>query len=71
MGNGDPSADKYYLEYELSNGERVILEFDDINDRDGCHISLDMYRANLGPITPEVLDRVSGKFKARRRLPGS
>ncbi|MBX5437522.1 MAG: hypothetical protein IRZ33_09955 [Alicyclobacillaceae bacterium] len=64
-------TDQYYLEYELSDGTRVILVFDNINDRDGCHISLEMYKANLGPVTGEVLDRVSAKFNGRRVVAGS
>ncbi|WP_206831470.1 hypothetical protein [Alicyclobacillus fructus] len=57
--------DTYYLEYELHDGTRVFLAFDNENDRDGCHISLDMYKAQLGPITQEVLDRILGKFHGR------
>ncbi|EJY56911.1 hypothetical protein URH17368_0338 [Alicyclobacillus hesperidum URH17-3-68] len=55
----------YYLEYELSDGQRVILAFDEENDRDGCHISLDMYKAQLGPVTEEVLSRIVNKFHGR------
>jgi len=51
-----------YLEYELSDGKRVFLAFENINDRDGCHISLDMYKVQLGPITEEVLHRILAKF---------
>ncbi|MBF8376609.1 hypothetical protein IW967_01795 [Alicyclobacillus mali] len=57
--------DTYYLEYELDDGTRLFLAFDNENDRDGCHISLDMYKAQLGPITQEVLDRILGKFNGR------
>ncbi|KRW91896.1 hypothetical protein SD51_06450 [Alicyclobacillus tengchongensis] len=57
--------DTYYLEYELSDGQRVILAFDEENDRDGCHISLDMYKAQLGPVTEEVLSRIVNKFNGR------
>lgn len=59
------ATDTYYLEYELSDGRRVFLAFDDENDRDGCHISLDMYKAQLGPVTDEVLARILGKFNGR------
>ncbi len=52
-----------FLEYELSDGRQVILGFHNINDRDGCYISLDMYKVQLGPITDEVLARILGKFK--------
>lgn len=52
----------FYLEYELTNGESVILGFDDENDRDGCHISLDMYKAQLGPVDEDVLQRILQKF---------
>ncbi|MCL6637359.1 MAG: hypothetical protein K6T26_05370 [Alicyclobacillus sp.] len=58
-------ADTYYLEYELSDGERVILVFDDINDRDGCHISLDMYKVQLGPVDHVVLAEILAKFRGR------
>jgi hypothetical protein len=59
------SSDLFYLEYELANGNRVILVFDDMNNRDGCHISLDMYKVQLGPVTEEVLHRILGKFSGR------
>ncbi|MCL6517378.1 hypothetical protein [Alicyclobacillus sp.] len=54
--------ERYYLEYELSDGTRVMLAFGNINDRDGCHISLDMYKVQLGPVDMAVLRRVAGKF---------
>ncbi len=54
-----------YLEYELSDGKFVMLAFDNLNNRDGCHISLDMYKAQLGPVTDEVLERILLKFKGR------
>ncbi|GMA57111.1 hypothetical protein C7445_107144 [Alicyclobacillus sacchari] len=57
--------DTYYLEYELSDGQRVILAFDEENDRDGCHISLDMYKAQLGPVTEDVFSRIVNKFNGR------
>lgn len=56
-------SDTYYLEYEISSGERVILAFADVNDRDGCHISLDMYKVQLGPVDEAVLQRILGKFQ--------
>lgn len=56
-------SDTYYLEYEISNGERVILAFADVNNRDGCHISLDMYKVQLGPVDEAVLQRILGKFQ--------
>lgn len=52
----------YYLEYELSTGERKMLRFNNLNDRDGCYISLDMYKAQLGPVTDEVFHRIVHKF---------
>jgi hypothetical protein len=55
--------DKYYLEYEIDNGARIILAFDEENDRDGCHISLDMYKAQLGPVTEDVFTRIREKFR--------
>lgn len=57
--------DKYYLEYEVDTGERVIVEFEDENDRDGFHISLDMYKAQLGPVTMEVFTRIREKFRGK------
>lgn len=56
------NGDVYLLEYKLSDETRVFLRFDNINDRDGCHISLDMYKAQLGPVTEEVLHRILKKF---------
>lgn len=53
----------YYLEYELSDGTRVIARFDDINQRDGCHISLDMYKVHLGNVDVDVVARIAAKFK--------
>jgi hypothetical protein len=64
-------VERYYLEYELSDGTRVMLAFDDINDRDGCHISLDMYKVQLGPVDMEVLVRVVGKFRGTLLAPKS
>jgi hypothetical protein len=56
----------YYLAYPLSDGSIGSARFFDINDRDGCHISLDMYRSNLGEVTREVflryVDRHGGEF---------
>jgi hypothetical protein len=51
----------YYLEYELTDGKRVILKFDNENDRDGCHISLDMYKVQLGPVDEAVLEQIAVK----------
>lgn len=63
---GGDLLEEYYLQYELSDGAgpRVVM-FGDINDRDGCHISLDMYRANLGPVDLEVLARIAAKFHGK------
>ena len=58
-----PNDDTSYLEYQLSDGKFVMLAFENINNRDGCHISLDMYKAQLGPVTDEVLERILGKFR--------
>ncbi len=41
------TEEEFYLEYELSDSTRVLLQFNNINDRDGCHISLDMYKTQL------------------------
>ncbi|GIM47897.1 hypothetical protein DNHGIG_34460 [Collibacillus ludicampi] len=54
--------DTYILTYELEDGRQVAARFLDINDRDGCDISLGMYRMNLGPITEEVWIRIVHKF---------
>ncbi len=53
----------YYLQYELTSGELVMLTFAEEDDRDGCHISLDMYKANLGAVDHEVLQRILEKFR--------
>lgn len=53
----------YYLQYALTSGEVVMLVFDAEDDRDGCHISLDMYKANLGPVDHDVLTRIMDKFR--------
>jgi hypothetical protein len=52
----------YVLTFALDDGREVAASFTNINDRDGCDISLDMYRVNLGPITPEVWERIVDKF---------
>lgn len=64
-------SEKAYLEYELFDSTRVILVFETINDRDGCYISLDMYKAQLGPVTEEVLTRILNKFNGRIVTPSS
>lgn len=56
-------SENFYLEYQLTSGARVIMGFADENDRDGCHISLDMYKGQLGPVDDEVLNRILRKFK--------
>ncbi|QQE79419.1 hypothetical protein [Alicyclobacillus sp. SO9] len=56
------SGEVYLLEYKLSDETQVFLRFNNINDRDGCHISLDMYKAQLGPVTQAVLQRILNKF---------
>ena len=69
---GGNVLDEYYLQYELSDGAgaRVVV-FEDENDRDGCHISLDMYRANLGPVDDSVLARIAAKFRGKIVQPDS
>lgn len=56
---------QFYLQYELSSGELVMLMFQTEDDRDGCHISLDMYKSNLGPLYSTALERMLGKFDGR------
>ncbi|MFC4767351.1 hypothetical protein [Effusibacillus consociatus] len=56
------SKSGFVLTCKLEDGTEVAAEFADINDRDGCDISLGMYRANLGPITSEVWEKMVGKF---------
>ncbi|MBX6396021.1 MAG: hypothetical protein IRY98_09965 [Alicyclobacillaceae bacterium] len=51
-------ADYYYLTYELADGRVGAARFGSEEDRDGCHISLDLYRANLGPVDDEVFARM-------------
>lgn len=60
------SANESFLEYQLSDETHVLLQFSNINDRDGCHISLDMYKAQLGPITETVLATMLQKFNGKR-----
>lgn len=55
-------TDAAILEYQLASGERVRLLFHNENDLDGCHISLEMYKANLGPVDRDVLCRIMDKF---------
>lgn len=57
------TVEQYYLEYEIASGARYFVVFDDENDRDGFHISLDMYKAQLGPVTEEVFHRIREKFR--------
>jgi hypothetical protein len=57
------SDETYFLTYILDDDSEVAARFSNINDRDGCHISLDMYKVNLGPVTREVWERIVGKFK--------
>lgn len=63
--------DRYYLEYALAEGQRVILLFDNMNDRDGCHISLDMYKVQLGPVDNASLQRILEKFRGEIVTPSS
>ncbi|KPV44658.1 hypothetical protein [Alicyclobacillus ferrooxydans] len=56
------SESVYYLEYITADEERVFLRFDNENDRDGCHISLDMYKVQLGPVDMQVLLGIANKF---------
>lgn len=51
-----------YLQYDLSDGQAIVLVFQNINDLDGCHISLDMYKANLGPVDVAIAERIASKF---------
>lgn len=57
------SNELYYLEYVTADDERVFMGFDNENDRDGCHISLDMYKSQLGPVDMDVLSRILVKFR--------
>lgn len=57
------SKPEYVLSYKLEDGRQVAAVFGDINDRDGCDISLGMYRANLGPVTQEVWERMVTRFQ--------
>jgi hypothetical protein len=59
------AQEDYFLTYILDDDREVAAKFADINDRDGCHISLDMYKVNLGPITEEVWRKIVGKFKGQ------
>ncbi|GAX91216.1 hypothetical protein [Effusibacillus lacus] len=55
----------YVLSFRLENETKVAAVFESENDRDGCEISLGMYRSNLGPITREVWERMVGKFNGK------
>lgn len=57
------SEPAYYLEYITAGDERVFLKFANENNRDGCHISLDMYKVQLGPVDMTVLTRIAQKFQ--------
>ncbi|MDI3257468.1 MAG: hypothetical protein QJR01_07045 [Kyrpidia sp.] len=46
------------MTYELADGAVAAARFSAEEDRDGCHISLDLYRANLGPVDGEVFARM-------------
>jgi hypothetical protein len=59
----------YYLEYQTAEEKRVFLRFQSENDRDGCHISLDMYKAQLGLVTMTVLLGIAQKFNGEIALP--
>jgi hypothetical protein len=56
------NANGFLLTYKLGDGSEVVASFQNENDRDGCDISLGMYKSNLGPITDEVWERMVGKF---------
>ena len=55
------AEEDYILTFALDDGREVAASFKNMNDRDGCDISLDMYRVNLGPITQEVWERIVRK----------
>lgn len=54
--------DDYILTFTLADGKQVAARFQDINDRDGCDISLHMYESNLGPVGVEVWERMLRTF---------
>jgi hypothetical protein len=56
----------YVLAVQLNHGDVIHTSFNDENNRDGCDISLGLYKANLGPITNEVLDRMLTLFQGQK-----
>lgn len=56
------TTEAYYLEYVTVDNDRVFMKFSSENERDGCHISLDMYKSQLGPVDMSVLERILNKF---------
>lgn len=56
------AEETYFFTYVLEDGREAAASFRNINDRDGCDISLEMYRMNLGPITREVWEKMVAKF---------
>lgn len=59
------TTDTYYLEYQTSDNTHLFLSFQNENDRDGCHISLDMYKSQLGTVDMAVLHGILIKFQGR------
>jgi len=52
----------FYVSYKLDDDREAVAKFANVNDRDGCWISLDMYKMNLGPISEAVWKQIVGKF---------
>lgn len=48
----------YYLTYLLADGTTAGARFASEDDRDGCQISLDLYRTHLGPVDEGVFARM-------------
>jgi hypothetical protein len=61
----DRADETAYLEFELADGRRVLLAFPNINDRDGCEMSLEMHQIYIGPVDEQALRTVLQKFNGR------
>ncbi|MBX6352654.1 MAG: hypothetical protein IRZ10_04905 [Thermoflavifilum sp.] len=65
VGSDAAGNDTAYLEFELADGRRVFLAFQDVNDRDGCEYSLEMHQIYIGPVDEAALYSILEKFRGR------
>lgn len=59
------TVNSFYLTYTLMDGSVGAARFETEEDRDGCHISLDLYRVNLGPVDDGVFARMVLRHRGR------